>query len=209
MYTDGPLFRRKMQHWRPYICPFEKLVPYVPDGACVLDVGCGAGLLLSLLAGIGRAFEGVGFDVSQDAIDTAKRMAGRAACLTPLARLTFQQLNFDAAWPAGEFDVVFLIDVLHHIPRSSQKDFLILAMSKVRKGGTLVYKDMCMHPWWKAQANRIHDLVIARELINYVPVATVEHWGRLNGMHVVASEDLGRLWYGHELRVMKSQSTAL
>ena len=114
MYTDGPLFRRKLQHWRPYICPFESLVGYVKDGSQVLDVGCGGGLLLSLLAGLGREFEGVGFDVSAGAIDAASRMARRAATISPNARLSFLRLDFDAAWPAEKVDVVFLIDVLHH-----------------------------------------------------------------------------------------------
>jgi 2-polyprenyl-3-methyl-5-hydroxy-6-metoxy-1,4-benzoquinol methylase len=203
MYTDGHLLRRKLQHWRPYICPFENLVQYVTDGSLVLDIGCGGGLLLSLLAGLGRRFEGVGFDVSSEAIDTAARMAARAATISPQARLSFKQLDFQAEWPAGEFDVVFLIDVLHHVPPAAQRAFLDRVISKVRPSGILVYKDMCLRPWWKAQANRLHDLVIARELISYVPITTVEQWARPHGMRVMAREDLSRFWYGHELRVMK------
>jgi len=204
MYRDGSLLRRKMQHWRPYICPFERLAPHVPDGARVLDIGCGAGLLLSLLAGLGLKFEGVGFDVSQAAIRTAHEMVRRATALSLPATLAFEQLHFEASWPDGEFDVVFLIDVLHHVPRQTQKDFLVRATSKVRRGGTFVYKDMCSRPWWRAQANRLHDLVIAQERISYVPVSTVEQWAASNQMEIVASENLNRLWYGHELRVMKA-----
>jgi 2-polyprenyl-3-methyl-5-hydroxy-6-metoxy-1,4-benzoquinol methylase len=207
MYTDGPLFRRKLQHWRPYICPFERLVGYVKDGSQVLDVGCGGGLLLSLLAGLGCQFEGVGFDVSAGAIDAASRMARRAATISPNARLSFIRLDFDAAWPAEKVDVVFLIDVLHHVPPASQRAFLERVISKVKPSGIFVYKDMCLRPWWKAQANRLHDLVIARESISYVPVETVEQWARLQGMRVIAREDLSRFWYGHELRVMKFQDS--
>ena len=203
MYPDGHLLRRKLQHWRPYICPFEKLVEYAKDGSRVLDIGCGGGLLLSLLAGLGRRFEGVGFDVSAEAIHTATRMAARAATISPKARLSFEQLDFDAEWPAGTFDVVFLIDVLHHVAPAAQRAFLERVISKVRPGGILVYKDMCLRPWWKAQANRLHDLVIAREMISYVPVATVEQWAQPHGMRVMAREDVSRFWYGHELRVMK------
>jgi 2-polyprenyl-3-methyl-5-hydroxy-6-metoxy-1,4-benzoquinol methylase len=203
MYTDGQFVRNKLQHWRPYICPFEELVGYVKDGSRVLDIGCGAGLLLSLLSGIGREFEGVGFDVSPAAIDAANQMAGRAASICPQAKLAFHCLDFDAAWPAEEFDVVFLIDVLHHVPPASQRAFLERVISKVRRNGILVYKDMCRRPWWKANANRLHDLVIARELISYVPVATVEQWSGAQGMEVIAREEMTRFWYGHELRVMK------
>ena len=203
MYTRGPILLRTLQHYRPYICPFERLIGHIPDGARVLDVGCGAGLLLSLAAGLGREFEGLGFDVSPMAIELAQTMSKDATAIRPKARLAFERLDVDAPWPAGTFDVVFLVDVLHHVNPASQQSLVKRVISKVNPGGTLVYKDMCLHPWWKAQANRLQDLVIAREWISYVPVETVENWAAAEGMKVVLSEDLGRLWCGHELRVMR------
>ena len=203
MYTNGPFLLCKLQHWRPYICPFENLVGHVGDGSRVLDVACCAGLLLSLLAGLGPEFEGIGFDVSRQAIDLAKSMAKGATATSPKVRLSFERLDINAAWPLGTFDVVFLIDVLHHVPPTAKRSFLKRVISKVKPGGLLVYKDMCIDPWWKAQANRLHDLVISRELISYVPVRTVEDWANSEGMQVVLREDMGRFWYGHELRVMK------
>jgi len=203
MYRQGPMLLRTLQHFRPFICPFEKLVEHIPDGARVLDVGCGAGLLLGLAAGLGREFEGFGFDVSPMAIELAKVMAIHAATVNPRARLTFERLDVGAPWPEGSFDLVFLIDVMHHVPPASQHTLLERVISKVRPGGHLVYKDMCLRPWWKAQANRLQDLIIAREWITYVPVLTVENWARTEGMSVTASEDIGRLWCGHELRVMR------
>lgn len=203
LYVEGPIVLRKLQHWRPYICPFERLVRHVQSGARVLDVGCGGGLLLGLIAGLGLEFEGLGVDVSRRAIDIAKRMAGRAAAVTPRARLGFECLEHDAAWPAQQFDVVFLVDVLHHIPPGGQRRFLSRSVSNVKPGGILVYKDMCLRPRWKAFANRLHDLVVAREWIHYAPVETVEEWARSEGMEIIGREEVGRMWYGHELRVMR------
>ena len=203
MYTGGPILLQTLQHLRPFFCPFEKLIEYIPDGSRVLDVGCGSGLLLSLGAASGREFEGVGFDVSTMAIDLAKTMTQRAKVLGPRARLSFERLDVDAAWPDGQFDVVFLIDVLHHVPPASQHSLVKQVISKVKPGGTLVYKDMCLRPWWKAQANRLQDLIVARELISYVPIETVESWANAEGMQVVLSEDVSRFWCGHELRVMR------
>jgi hypothetical protein len=61
---------------------------------------------------------------------------------------------------------------------------------------------MCLRPWWKSQANRLHDLVVAREFITYAPVQAVEQWANEAGMHVILREDISRFWYGHELRML-------
>jgi len=202
MYRDGPFLLRTLQHWRPYICPFENLVGYVREGARVLDIGCGSGLLLSLTAGVGIKFEGIGFDVSRPGFELATRMTGRAAALAPGATLSFQRLDIGDAWPPGSFDVVFLVDVLHHVDPKSQEAFFRQVLSKVGRDGILVYKDMCRRPWWRAQANRLQDLVIAREWIHYVPIQSVEKWAGDEGMKVVVRQDMSRFWCGHELRVM-------
>src|SRR5262245_54880213 len=87
LFKDGPVFQHMLQHWRPYICPFERLVAFVHDGSRVLDIGCGSGLLLSLMAGTGLEFEGVGIDVSPRAIEVATRMAHRVTKVNLKARL--------------------------------------------------------------------------------------------------------------------------
>ena len=203
MYTSGPFLLRKLQHWRPYICPFESLVGHVRHGYRVLDVGCGSGLLLSLAAGAGAKFEGLGFDVSRQGIELATRMTRRAASLAPHAKLSFQRLDINAAWPTGEFDAVFLVDVLHHVPSRNQRAFFQQVVSKVKPGGTLIHKDMCLQPWWMAQANRLQDLLVARQWINYARVQVVEEWATSEGLRVVLRENIKRMWCGHELRLMK------
>jgi 2-polyprenyl-3-methyl-5-hydroxy-6-metoxy-1,4-benzoquinol methylase len=203
LFRDAPFALRTLQRYRPYICPFEKLIEYVRPGSSVLDIGCGAGLLLSLIAGLEVEFEGTGFDVSRRAIDAANVMRQRAAAMFPKASLSFWQVDRDSSWPNGVFDTVFIVDVMHHIPPRSQREFLHHAISKVKPGGALVYKDMCMRPWWKATANRVHDFVIARERINYAPIQDVQHWASDLGMETIARRDDTRLWYGHELCVFR------
>src|SRR4051812_38352748 len=72
LYTEGPRVLRALQHYRPYICPFHRLIGCVPAGPApgpsVLDIGCGGGLFLMLLAMAARVGRGVGLDAAGPAI---------------------------------------------------------------------------------------------------------------------------------------------
>lgn len=204
LYTRGPLVLRLLQHYRPYICPFEALAPLVPVGSRVLDVGCGGGLWLHLLAALGRIREGVGFDSAAAAIDMAR--AVRHPSGGPAARLTFTHLPVEAAWPEGPFDVVSIIDVMHHVPPAHQREAIRTAASRVAPGGVLLYKDMVRRPRWRAGMNRLHDLVMARQWIHYAPIADVEAWAADAGLTCVRRQTITRWWYGHELSVFVKSS---
>lgn len=198
LFTGGPLLRRKLQHWRPRICPFHRLIPHVPQNATVLDVGCGCGLFLGLLAKSGPDVRGIGFDVSAEAIAIAQTMAAGAG-----GKLEFLRLDIDEPWPQGAFDVVSIIDVMHHVPPDRQRAVLKTAAAHVAPGGMLLYKDMCRRPRWRAAANRLHDLLLARQWIHYLPIEDVERWAAEDGLSLEHAEQINMLWYGHELRIFR------
>jgi 2-polyprenyl-3-methyl-5-hydroxy-6-metoxy-1,4-benzoquinol methylase len=205
IFREGPLAMRLLQRWRVAVCPLEAVVDEVPRGSRVLDVGCGGGLLLGLLHQTGRLREGVGFDVSAPAIDVAQRMAarvqggGRGAD----ARLEFQRCRAEDDWPDGVFDVVTMVDVLHHVDPAAQRAFFERAAARVRPGGLLVYKDMAPRPRWRAWANRLHDLVMARQWIHEIDARDAESCARACGFAVSRAERINRLWYAHDLRVFE------
>jgi 2-polyprenyl-3-methyl-5-hydroxy-6-metoxy-1,4-benzoquinol methylase len=204
LFPDGPILQRHIQRLRPYICPYEELIPFVHDGETVLDVGCGAGLLLGLLGITRPGIEGVGFDTSERAIALATRVSMRVSEYEPTSRVRFECLDKSSPWPEGVFDVVSVVDVLHHIPPSVQSRFLGSLLAKVKPGGILLYKDMVRKPLWRAAANALHDLVMAGERIHYFPIERVEEAAARAGFRLEASRDINRLWYGHELRVFRS-----
>ena len=164
-----------------------------------MDVGCGSGLFLGLLHHFYFGIQGFGFDASRAAIECASRMAQRHGdgCLR------FDHVNKDDAWPAGRFDVVSMLDVLHHIPVEYQESAFGAAASAVRPGGLLVYKDISDAPWYCATANRLHDLVVAREWIHYVPIARVEKWATALRLQQQEARSFRMLWYQHDLRVFQ------
>jgi cyclopropane fatty-acyl-phospholipid synthase-like methyltransferase len=103
---------------------------------------------------------------------------------------------------AGPWEVVTMIDVIHHVPVAHQEAFLRDAFRHVAPGGRLIYKDVCLRPLWKRAMNRLHDLVMARQWISEVPLEKVLRWSGQEGLKVVEEHHYGRLWYGHELLVL-------
>jgi len=203
LYVGGSYLIRKRMHHRIRFCPFESLVEHVAPNSSVLDVGCGAGLFLGLLAGSTPGIAGVGFDSSFPAIDAAVRMTGQAKSLGLDADLRFIRLDATDPFPNQLFDVVSIVDVLHHIPRAHQKSVIERASEKVKPGGVLLYKDMANRPAFPALMNRLHDLLVARQWIHYLPIQCVDDWTAELGLVPIHSEVISRLWYRHELRVYR------
>jgi 2-polyprenyl-3-methyl-5-hydroxy-6-metoxy-1,4-benzoquinol methylase len=200
LYADTPAEIRYKQIFRPYICPLHALIDFIPKNAALLDVGCGAGLFIALLARLGRIDSAVGFDADHRAICAAQSVARN---LPNSARLCFEQQDVHAPWPAKCFDIVCLIDVLHHVPPWQHADLITVAAQHVSPGGIFLYKDMTRRPRWRAWANRAHDLLLARQWINYARINDVIRWATSAGLRLDQRGNLNMLWYGHEWCVFR------
>lgn len=187
--------------FRPLICPFGDILSAVPMGSRVFDVGAGNGLLLFLMARTREIHTGIGVELSAAAVSEGRNAL--RAVNADAVDLRRSLAGGVSNWPDGLFDTVTVIDVLHHVPKVEQRRFFHECAARVRPGGTLVYKDMCEEPVVLAWANRIHDLVIARQWIHYVPAAIVCEWSRQECLELLESRDIRMLWYGHELRVFR------
>jgi 2-polyprenyl-3-methyl-5-hydroxy-6-metoxy-1,4-benzoquinol methylase len=203
IYIEGPWATRVLQHWRPYVCPFDLVIEEVPDGSFILDVGCGGGLLLGALASIARIRGGIGFDFSADGIRVAQAMR---KSLPPGCDLQFLHLSALDRWPEGPFSVVTLIDVMHHVPAAAQERVFRTAARVLKPGARLIYKDIAPRPLWRAYANTVHDLMLARQWVHYLPMTTIVDWARDEGLVLVRSYTANRLWYGHHFAVFDRPS---
>ncbi len=203
-YAHAAPIERALAAARPLICPFHVLVDSVPRGAgSMLDIGCGTGLFLNALAAQEQIRTGLGIDVSEWALTAARRARDQLACA---AELRFERQDVAAGLPAGPFEVVSMIDVMHHIPPPSQRAALIDAADRVAAGGTFIYKDMVARPRWRAWANRAHDLLLARQWISYLPLAEVLAVMAQLGFELVRQERIDMWWYGHELAVFRQSA---
>ncbi len=200
IYKDGSTLRRLMLHNRPYICPFDELINRIPQDAKVLDIGCGDGLFLNVLLKLDRISQGLGFDTNSTAIAYAQTIKNS---LPNALQLEFLHWSVGQPWPEGEFDVVTMIDVLHHIPQREKRDSIEKAASLVKPHGLLIYKDIGIRPRWRAFFNSLHDLILTRELVTYTSLDEVASWVRSQDLKEIERRTFNRLWYGHELLVFR------
>lgn len=104
----------------------------IPKDAQILDYGCGTGLLSFYLK---REFNQVlSVDSSPQQIAVAKRMGIDAEIVPIEAFEDWVTSNL------GRFDVIFLFDVLEHIPATQQIAFLRSITATLKIGGQLLLK---------------------------------------------------------------------
>jgi 2-polyprenyl-3-methyl-5-hydroxy-6-metoxy-1,4-benzoquinol methylase len=101
----------------------RRVVPYVDQGARVLDIACADGALFRVLDG--RAASGVGIDLDPVPASTPK--------------FTYVQGSFPADLPPGEpFDIAAALAVVEHISQADHPSFAEGCAGALRRGGRLI-----------------------------------------------------------------------
>ena len=145
--------------YRPYICPYRPLLGLVAGHFRLIDIGCGSGQFCLLAARFSCLERIHGIEIDQRLVDNA--YAALAETAIPTAEVTFSVFNGrDIPTDVCEYDLISMIDVLHHIPRITQRPFLERVHAAMRPGTTLVLKDIDADSPFVV-ANRLHDVVFS------------------------------------------------
>jgi SAM-dependent methyltransferase len=119
----------RRQYWRGYRVHFAPLLPRQKDSR-ILDLGCGAGLLLEWLGAMGFT-NTVGIDVDPGQAAFARSIGQNAVVVEdPVAWLERQE----------PFGAVFMSDVLEHLPEDQIQPLLGAIRASLEKAGSLIVR---------------------------------------------------------------------
>jgi 2-polyprenyl-6-hydroxyphenyl methylase/3-demethylubiquinone-9 3-methyltransferase len=151
------------------------------NGARVLDIGCGGGLLCESLQGLGAQVTGI--DLAPGMLESARLHAAERGVAIDYRLLAAESL---AAVEPGTFDVVTCMEMVEHVPDPAS--ILRSIGTLLRPGGTAFLSTLNRTPKSFVQA-----IVAAEYLLRLVPRGTHEyerlvrpselaHWGRAAGL---------------------------
>jgi len=179
--------------YRSLICPFISLIQKVKPGERVGDVGCGSGQFLLLLKKFAQPGYVYGIEISKRLIDNANDLFGRLPGNDYLFS-EYDGRNFPAE--LGSMDIIFLIDVLHHVPAKSQESFVKELIQTMKPGARLILKDINRASPF-VYFNKLHDLLFAREIGHEISFAKAVGLLTKNGLSITEQEKRVMYVYPH------------
>ena len=185
--------------YRSLICPFISLIKMVQPGEKVGDVGCGSGQFLLLLTEFAKPSSLFGIEISKKLIDNANNL------FSSLPNQNYAFSEYDGTnFPEQlhEMDVIFLIDVLHHVPKKFQEDFLEDLISSMKYGARLILKDINAESPF-VYFNKLHDLIFASEIGNEITMQKAIEILQTNGLTIIEQEKRRMYVYPHYCLVAK------
>lgn len=140
----------------------QEIGQYLPRQGRILDLGCGFGLFSLYFAIDAPARKITGVDLDPERIRAAEECA-RKLGVQNVEYTTSNVLAWDGA---GPFDAIFMLDLIHHLPKDQVADFLSRVAQRVVPGGVLLLKDVSNRPTYK----RLFTLALDRLMVGNEPI---------------------------------------
>jgi 2-polyprenyl-3-methyl-5-hydroxy-6-metoxy-1,4-benzoquinol methylase len=133
----------------------------VPPSTRLLDVGCGQGQFLKSVAVHRSPVALASLEIDGGLIQIARKEL-QTATTVPVKMEVYDGSQFPVY--LADYDVISLVDVLHHISASDQRAFLENVLAGMRPGALLILKDIDARRAVLCVFNKLHDLVLSGEV---------------------------------------------
>jgi 2-polyprenyl-3-methyl-5-hydroxy-6-metoxy-1,4-benzoquinol methylase len=192
--------RKMMTIYRPLTFPCAEILNMIPVQTSIYDIGCGGGVLLSLLAKYKYPKRLAGHDTNQDMVNTALLFVKQA--ISSATELNVFHMKEGSNLHLAGYEYITLIDVLHHIPKASQEFFLESIYDSMDKESYLIVKDIDGGSILRF-INKLHDLLLARQIVYEVPESIFKRRLEYLGFQIISEQRKIMLGYPHFLIVAR------
>lgn len=131
----------------------------LPAEGRILDVGCGFGLFAAYFAQTQPRRRITGIDLSERRVEMARRLM---AAIGQDGHEFFARDAREVQRVAGggTFNAIYVLDVMHHVPREDQESLLGCLHDLLAPGGVLVLKDITTQPTYALKFTELLDRVM-------------------------------------------------
>lgn len=183
---------------RSIICPFDKIIKYIPKDGELLDIGSGYGTFCFILSTERPRMKITGIEMDKKRVSTANSR------VTDGSNLKFVHgdiVNFSIN---KRFDIITCLDLIHHIPMKYHQSIFKRINELLKDNGLLIVKDMDDKPFYKYLWNYVHDCIMTRSMkMYYVPKDEMIKLLETNGFAIEYVKDISNLLYAHYVIVCK------
>lgn len=159
--TNAGFVDRLKIKYRPIICPFIDLIDFAKDKKSVFDIGCGSGQFCALIAKYTNVEKIMGIEINERLVNNANEVNEEFRDKKEIKFSVFDGKIIPDE--IKDYDLVYMIDVFHHIPPAQQVSFMQQLQQKMKPGAVLIFKDIdAGSPL--VLCNKMHDMVFAGEI---------------------------------------------
>jgi len=192
----GEFTKTRKWNWRE----LEFLSKYIKNNQKVLDLGCGNGRLYQLFKG--KKVEYIGIDNSEKLIEAARERFNKPKFIVSDA------LDLGTQFSRNEFDVIFSIAFLHHIPsKKLQLKILKDCFSILKPNGFLIFTVWNLMQWKLILRYHLYSLFLGQRNV-FIPWKIREK-EILRYHHVFTLREIKKLVKGAGFRIIKNRKDPL
>ena len=164
-----PTFWRAHQVGRSLLFPVRRILDHVPlqrpsgERQVLLDLGCGHGVFLALVARERPDVDLIGSDLSEEKIAGA-RLVFAAAPPEVRARVRELAVRDVADFDRQSVDVITILDVLYLVPFDQWEAIIRKCYDCLKPGGRLLLKEMNPSLQWKFRLLTLEETLAVRIL---------------------------------------------